>query len=505
MVARATAAEAALLFGLAAIGAVLFFGYNGFPLGLVPDELVKISNIRGETINFNHPWLMIQTIRLACAGLAIDAPQAIAVVGRSVTALAALGGLLVFYVILRGVFSRAPAAIAVLLCMLSPLVIVQAHHIKEDTWLLASLVALLAVAGPVLDAPSWRRGVWLGVALALVVSSKAVGLFVLPVLLLTAATAPSEQRRPALRALLVALPIAMLGVLVLNLPIVWGGAAALQNVRAEISHSVEGHWDGIRYPTLWYLRFDAWRAFRWLLVPAGFGLAALAMGRRPLATLDRFFLFYGLVYYSLIEIAPLVTWPQTERYLHPLILPLGYFAAHGLECVAHWAAAMPRRAIVAAVIGLGIGAEAARQAHTAFRAYRSDTRVIADDILRPYGARALLGAYTSASLHSSPAVPELPVASTVGLVVVSSFIYDRFAVAAARGGQRLEVYRANAVFDVLFRLPYCEIRATQEAVGFANPTIRVVAVPHAGETMDAARARLPVDPRCIAAPALRAE
>ena len=59
-------------------------------------------------------------------------------------------------------------------------------------------------------------------------------------------------------------------------------------------------------------------------------------------------------------------------------------------------------------------------------------------------------------------------------VVASSFVYDTFARGSRLANQKPYVYQRHERYQELFEYPYQEFAPTHAALGWSNPTIRII-------------------------------
>lgn len=149
-----------------------------FPPFYHPDEINKVLQIQANFRNFNHPQLMLNTAALLnwAAGSPAAKDRMVAVMrAASVFFSAAAVAMLAYVAWMMG------GVIAQVLCgwllLTQPMLFELSHYLKEDPALAMGFAAIYLTFALYVRAPSTRRTVWLGVAAALAISAKYVGVF----------------------------------------------------------------------------------------------------------------------------------------------------------------------------------------------------------------------------------------------------------------------------------------------------------------------------------------
>jgi hypothetical protein len=221
---------AALLFLLSA----LFLGRNlGFSGYVHDDEPNKVRQITQDKYNFNHPLLMIGSVKWYAAAAGITGSEtAVLRAGRwssVVFSSLALALLVLVTGRLHGAFVAAAAGIFI---FSTPLLFELSHYFKEDPALLFGISLVILAVQLYGENPAAGRAALLGAACGAAVSAKYAGLMVLPLALGVILAA----RRPRDLATLAALAA---GVFILvNLPMVlspevWKGRVDRELVRLQ--------------------------------------------------------------------------------------------------------------------------------------------------------------------------------------------------------------------------------------------------------------------------------
>jgi 4-amino-4-deoxy-L-arabinose transferase-like glycosyltransferase len=310
---------AALL--LVAISIVATLSAIDFPLGTLGDEHAKVEAVTTGRTNYFHPLLMIELAQAASLIVQPQDPQSVVELGRLCGALA--GGLLVFAtfrlarLVLPDLAALAAAAMAA-----TPLVTVHARIFKEDIFLAPLVVLALATLIRLLQAPTPRRAVLLGVFIGLAAGAKYIGALMLPfaVVAIVLVPTPGPPRR-LVRALTVA-GMAIATFLVVELPALRHLARFSHGMTFEFDHSLKGHDVPLPLNLTWgvfHLSESLWPNLGVPLLVLGLiGLAAPLIAprerRMPLVLIASFSVFW----YAVHEASPLKPYPDFARYMLPL-------------------------------------------------------------------------------------------------------------------------------------------------------------------------------------------
>ena len=469
-----------LVFGCA-LG--LFYAHNRFSLGLHFDEPPKIRAAVQENWNFRHPLLMVETTRLVVRALGVSDLQAAVEVGRT---LSASMGAVAVAAMFRLTLLHAGLVPALLVCfaaLTTPLLAVHAHYLKEDVWLLPFCVlatigySRLAKENMVLQIV--LLGIWIGLA----ISSKAVGIFLIPVLLIAAGLETSAVRGRLVKAVLQASALAIVVVLLVNLRMLFNYEKALKDLLSELAHgTIDGHWDKVVYPIGYHFTSSLAQGVGVPFLIIGIlGMFGSFLRWRSSEPIDRLMAIYALTYYGMIEVSPLKAWPDIERYALPLILPLTYFCGRTIAYVRHQLAALPKPALANAVVVWTAAFALLPTAVTGIRLVgelEADTRIVAERLLAGKGLQVITERYgPSVGVQVASIAMDAPRVASPGVrnLVTSSFLYGRFAVGVSVGGSRnktaLEIWSA---YEAIFKMPYCEISPRVMSYGMSNPTIRII-------------------------------
>jgi hypothetical protein len=460
----------------------LFCFHNGFRLGLHPDEVSKIVAILQDRSYYMHPLFMTEAARFAIWSLGVSDPQIAVQVGRTLSALmGAIAVAALFLLLLRraGLFAALVVSFAALT---SPLLAVHAHYLKEDVWLLPFCVFSAITFGRLAEQPRLALVILLGIWVGLAVASKAVGVFLIPVLFVAAFLQAATIRGRLLKSVLQATAVAVVVVLLANLRMLLDYDRAPTELIGEIRHSATGHWDSVAFPLGYHLTHSLWMGLGPVLLILGLIGFVLTFCRWPSSgPVDRLMAVYALVYYAAIEASPLKPWPDAVRYALPLIVPLAYFAGCAIEAGGRWFVRLsyPRLATAAAGVAIAIALLPTAVAGVRLvRELEADTRLVAEKILTGKASQLVTesyGTFIGFHVRSLGMLTPQMIGSDIQYLVASSFLYDRFAIGASAGGPQNAIAAGIwAEYQAIFKLPHCEIRPRVMSYGFSNPTIQII-------------------------------
>jgi 4-amino-4-deoxy-L-arabinose transferase-like glycosyltransferase len=502
------------LFFVAAMA--LFSINNRFRLGLHIDEVRKMRTIFYGQFQYNHPLLMLETTRLAVLLLGVTEPQAAVEVGRALSALIGAIGVAALFLLLRRRVGEVTAVVISLAAMTSPLLAVHAHYLKEDIWLFGFCALAILAFRRLTDEPKPSSIVLLGLCLGLAVASKAVGAFLIPVVVLAALLEPAATRGRLLISVALASVAAVAVAALVNLRMLFADSAWTSLFweihRGFAGQGLDGH-DIVGFPLWYHLTHSLWPGLGPVLLGLGvIGLALSLLHWRRAEPTDRLMTVYAVTYYGLIEASPLKGGTDMARYALPLVLPMAYFAGLAIEEGAAWLAerrapwpADKTRAAARTAFAIALMPTAL----TGLRlvsGLQNDTRILAEGLLAGRESQVVSEMYgTSFGLHVrslamlDPRRPD----PNIRYLVASSFVYDRLAEGASIGGAaNAEAKGMWGRYQAMFRLPYCEIRPSFMSYGFSNPTIRIIdlrSTRTAGETNSTYDTSL--GPACASGPA----
>ncbi|HSH96005.1 MAG TPA: hypothetical protein VK968_17800, partial [Roseimicrobium sp.] len=264
---------ALLLFGL---GIILYTRNNDFPMRYHPDESGKVDQILSadQRRNYHHPQLLLEVTDKLLALRPTTDPQAAVQVGRTTSAIFA--ALTVVAGAVLGYFAgrlRGMLLIGAVL-LFSPPMVIYSHYMKEDAGLMLGLVLCLlasrvfwgkaiprrrdlATDERLIIRPWWRdllAVAFMGVACAVAISGKYVGVYALAALLPLLFFPRGRGWLIPLRPL-VFLIFAAGAVLLINHLIFKDWDGFVQSLQAETHHGLTEHFDlAMDVPTGYFIR-----------------------------------------------------------------------------------------------------------------------------------------------------------------------------------------------------------------------------------------------------------
>jgi hypothetical protein len=460
----------------------------GFPLGYHYDESKKVRFIASHEQDFHHPLLMLDLARVANAIAGERDPQRVVVLGRTITAAAGTLGVAVLYLLARRMLGPAAALGAALVMASAPIVVVHAHYLKEDTYLVSSgLLVFLAVYAYIGRPSGWRATV-VGAALGTAASTHYKSLVLVAAVAMPIVLTPRLRTTCCQPARLLAISGAAAATfLAWNYPAVMSPDRLLNGMASEGEHAVWGHFVPIYWYHYWggyHLVHSVMPGMTW---PVSLGAVAAAMWFtarwRGLAPVEQMLLLYGWLSYIIPEVSPLKPPPDDARYVLPLIPVLCYFLAKGVDRLSSYATrgrTPVARVVCAASLALVCVLSCLTKTVGIVSDMADDTRAKAERWVNDMGYRAVYETMASASLtperqpwgHSLD-LNRLRLAGYTHFVA-SSFAYDMYFRGESLSDQSPSVKRRAAAYRRLLQGTVHEIRPAHETFAFSNPIIRIV-------------------------------
>lgn len=323
---------------LCAASLALYLWHNGFPLGMHPDEEVKVGFIKDGGQNFLHPILLLHLGRLAAwlSGAATDFQVVLA--GRGVSAVMGMLCVAGTWLLARRVLPDWAALSAAALAAATPMLAVHAHFLKEDIYVGGMLMLFLAAYAAYLQRPEDRgRLLAAGALLGLACSAKYPAVLAAVVMALTPwlANMPDKGRRYRDMGLMLLVGAAVFALV--NYPLFTQFEVFHKGLSKEYLHTVRGHrlkvwaWDHF---FAHHLVHSLGPGMGWPLLLAGVIGLVLAHGQRRMAVVGpvwtALFLFV-LVFYLAPELSPNKPFRGSVRYVLPVVPVFCVFAALALE------------------------------------------------------------------------------------------------------------------------------------------------------------------------------
>ena len=502
----AVAGPVVITIALTVLTVVMGMRHNDFPVGYHADEASKAQQILTGEYNFYHPLLLLNATRAlhAVTGGA-DSEAGLVLTGRRTSALFAGAAVLCLMLAIHLLYNERAALAVGLSVAFCPILITHAHYMKEDTSLLFGLsAAFLALAA------LWRFGQrWLfaavGVAAALAISSKYVGVTgsVAAVGLCAVYAWRRGESGGRWRRIFVGLALFALGfiagVVVINHQVFLHPLHFWEGIAREGHHVAEGH-GGILISSAPRFTFGAMRDN--MLAPV-WAMAALWVGWsaarwRRLSAVERALLVFPFAWLVMV----LFSRVQFARYLIPAIVCLHLMAGLGVWIVAHRGLRCGKRWMIAAGVAAGLvlwTVQAIRcvdyltQFHNDSRkllAAWCQTHLGADDVVMqesyvnlPIRLRVAAGkAWKFIPIHQArfaAAFKTLEKARSYGIthLIVSSLAYDRYIDPNREPNDEIreEFEQRRAFYQRLFREGKLLWEHTSETPvpGPTNPNLRV--------------------------------
>lgn len=468
------------VFALVVCAAALFVTNNDFSRHYHSDESNKARFTADLVQDFKHPLLLLQTSRLVNALVQAEDRQAVTRIGRSVSAAAAAGLVLLMYLLARPRLGVAAGFAVAAGVALSPIIVIHAHYFKEDLLLtLFCYLSLLALAR-FLAEPTRRTALLLGVATGLAFSSHYKSLILAFVYLLALVLVAPRPARAYVRLGLQAAAAAAVLFLIVNYPLLWDPAGFLKGFFFEGEHALSGHDLRIR-PMAHLFSFHLANS----LIPGmtlPLALAAVAaslwavLNFRRLDTAERILLLFIATAYFVVELSPTKPFPDFQRYVIPVVPGLIYFFVKLLSRIA--AGQPERKKLILGVGALTLLAYPGYVTLNLLYALDRDTR----EAVQAY-VENNPGAYVF-EWYARPGPGTVRDISTVapdaygsehGFYVASSFMYGRYLAGLSMQDQPPAVYAKAGRYARLFSGFECvEIRPRFRSFAFSNPVLRIV-------------------------------
>ena len=359
---------AAVLFAAGLMG---FTRLNGFPFYYHPDEPGKVAQVQTGRWNFNHPMLLLATVRVAAdvSGRAVDNPQRVAELGRTVSAGFAAGAAALLAATVWIAAGRFAGIAAGLLLLSHHQLFELSHYFKEDTALLFGMSAWLLGLALHCRRPGANTAALMGAGAALAVSGKYIGAVALLLSLALLPRIATARRGAQLAAFLGAFAVVFA---LVNLPLLRQLAVFESSFHREIGFVVKGQAGMTRtVPHPFYLNAlrDNLHFALWI-----FPLLALAAAwrrRRALAAVEAVLLLLPLAYLLLLSFSP----KTHDRYFLPCTALFLCAAALGMARLrehARWGAFAP--ALLGLAVLLQVAGLPRHDLRSYYRAFQSDDR-----------------------------------------------------------------------------------------------------------------------------------
>ena len=485
---------------------------HDFPLGLHVDERTKVGDIMMSTPTFKHPLLILKSATTLAALTDASLPQEIVESGRITTAI--FGALLCAFTfaLARTFLSPILALLATALTAAAPGVVVHSHYLKEDIAMTCFMVASLLfgtlrmrqlLASLPTDASgggSPRRfqgalilGLW-GICLGLSLSTKYTALLLVFYFCLIPWFDRELPKRLYFRELMLVFVVSIVIFLLINHEMFSNFSSFTSGVEHEADHVISGHGDGIRlYPWLTFFTFHLNRSIlpSFGILPTGLAVFGLILATFPRRGTDsrvpRWLAIFTILYYLVIEVAPLKPFPGYARYVVPLIPLLACLAAYALGAILVLVRSLALRNSVTLVVSVLLVAPLLLSSFTLTALFNGDSRLqlLPELIAQSKHPVAVERGYAGVEFLSDKQRESIQVIDSVGAlkldgedrsactVITSSFNYDRYLYAGGLAMQAQGVYALRDMYRTLFKYPHEDFPSGQEPFSFVNPTLRV--------------------------------
>ena len=448
-------------------GSLAFYNID-FPFGIQPDEPRKVLFAAGQHHNYAHPPLMIVLARVAAWLSGVSTEHGFLLVGRSVSALAAVGASVVFYLVLRRYADDLNAFLWACVFAVSPAIAVHAHYFKEDAVLILAICVGLHAMVRLKEQATTINLLYFGFALGLAVTAKYVGaanslgLFIVAIF---------YCRLDPRQGIIIAATDVLTVVAIFGMSLLTEAGSGLSTVVKglveELKHAERGHdlkewfWDGYGLTH-----------FRYHLIPSLTGATtAIALGVVAVAIFaDRnkqvaAYAGAALFWLFLLELSPLKL-VGSMRYVLPVVVYL--LLAAGIACSK---AIAPRGRMVGAGLGL-VAIAVSAQAGTAYvanMASKNDTRFAAMRFLEQQAAIRFAVDYPMG--EPAPKTEDYRDLSSVDYLV--SLKFQRY----LRGGELREqdpiIYQLAGMFRCLDGHVAAQFSKPYGDYGYVAPTVRI--------------------------------
>ncbi len=454
-----------------------------FPLRYHIDEPKKVGFVLRGSPDFRQPILMLQLGKLANQFPKPQSEQDVIFRCRLLVACFGTGVVLLTLYLASKVMTPPFAWFSAFLAGVSPLLVVHSHYFKEDILLtfcsLVTIVCMLQYE----KKPDLRMAVLCGASIGAATAAHYKGLLLF--LIFLAIPILSSRERSLRTHLEKCIPCGLAAGFVfvlINFPMFRDPNTFLGGVLFQAQHVVQGH-------TITIMPWDYACSFHLVssLIPGMGGLAILLMllgtGSGILRWKDSPFVLklmicYGAIFYFVVELAPLKTSPNYERYVVSLVPAVAILGAFALQTL--WTRYQERliRGVVVGVAFLALAFPFVDSVRLVLH-FNQDTRAAAEEWLQERDDEFLSESHSSTRPGIRYIVEEsLPSLKSRGVryLVTSSFAYERFFLGSTLWTRQSPiVYEFKTKYENLFsEYPYVEFAPTYRSYAFSNPTIRIV-------------------------------
>ncbi len=478
----------AMTCAIVVLGLVTFHLYSthvSFPSHFHADEYKKLHFALTGNDDFHHPILMIQLMRAAGTLTGATTRESMRNLGRRLSAIYTVAAVVLCFAFYRYFMGPGWAFAAALAVGVSPILVVHAHYVKEDSIFLATAMATLwALPGFMKNPGSRPRTVVLGIAMgfALAAQYKAVILIVIAWCLPLAV--PIRDTTQFRKSLCLATMLALCAFALICYPLFGKIGVFGTGLTDQIGHALSGHKIKIyAIPETFTFHLRRSLAGGLTLPLLGVCLAGLLAQLRGWGRTNpqlRMVVLYTAAFYLTAELSPSKPGPDFMRYMVPIAPTMVLLGFCTLQRHYNRGGTMMRllTVLVSTIVIAWAGTDSVRivmhlEADTRFRAAAEVRRVEIRE-----GANVFKEHYATANgighhIARVPA-PKRLLQDGYTHALISNFAADRYIDAAHRSYQRDSVYRLAATYQQLWEMDCTEILPAHRSIGFSNPTIRLI-------------------------------
>ncbi|MFC1742758.1 ArnT family glycosyltransferase [Candidatus Riflebacteria bacterium] len=454
---------------------------NDFPLGHHVDEIKKTHFIVLGHQDFHHPILMLDSVRLVNLYFRYEQKdlQKVVELGRVIMGIFATLTVLLFFLIIRGLLPYPYDLFCTFAVACSPALVIHAHYLKEDTiFTFCCMLSILAFFSLCRQATPVKT-LYLGIATGLAVSSHFKGLLLFPLFFVGPFLFRPESRFLLIRRIFHAIPIAIWVFITANYPILKDASTFRMGMAYDMNKIQTGYGAKI-FPLPHFFSFHLLNSILpgMTLFLALFSLLAILYFFKNWLQLefeDRFLLLFIVVFYFVVEISPMKTFPDYMRYVLPLIPVMLYFFCKAFYILEKSISGTWKKMAVRFIFFFAIIYSLQVTLRLDYHMNR-DTRKKVLEMVKKMDGRAHVGYFVDpfhGTFFSQHKLEDLR-RDRIKYLVLSSFEYDEFEYGAKLKDQIPRVYEWAKAFEEIFSFPYKEIKPVYMSFAFSNPTIRIV-------------------------------
>lgn len=480
------------------ITAVAYHAIPDLPLAPQSDEPKKADFVISGRQDFFHPILMLQTVRLM--NIFAGHHNLVDVVGLGRAAAAIFGALTVLATVIlaRRVVGQWLALAAGCVAAVTPLLALHAQLFKEDVFVAPWLVSGIAALDWLCARPGFQRAAVFGLLVGLAVSSKYIGVVLLPLAclapLIGTVNGPLKRYNSYL-ALAAAIALVTFGCL--NAPALFAPASLTAGLGTEINHALTGH-------TIishgWYTHF----LFHWTtsLVPgAGLMLSSAALAGAAFIIKDwrshppaiRLVMVFGIAWYLLHELSPMKPFMAVERHMTVMAPVFAVLTVYLIDRISSIASASIRGAVAATLLGV-IALPMALSTIALARSAPDDTRVLAEKFIGALDGPVAIDWH--ATMPGYIIWPRLSgINESTQYVMIVEPVAKRFIDAQSFPNQPHVAQEYITRYRELFDKPAILLRSTNGSFSYRNVPIRIVALRRQPDQLEALIAKAGILPK----------